>query len=296
MTTTLQWGRHYAMVEPDHFRIDYAINPFMDTADQPDVALARAEWEHLRDTLVGLGARVEVFEARQDSPDMVFAMNLGLAVTTPAGAPDRVVMSHMRFSERRNETITAAGSFAALGYTPTYVGRDGVGGLWESGDAFPHGGELLVGHGKRSDEVGLKGIAADLEVRVRGLRIVHPAMYHLDLAFCPLDDVHAMVCPEAFDADGAAAVLDRVAEPLVLTVDEALTFCANSVVVGRTVVMPACPPRVRAQLEAWDLEVVVVPMGELHKGGGSIRCMTNPLDIALGRDLEHIPGGLLDLG
>ncbi|MDO9381011.1 MAG: arginine deiminase family protein [Nocardioidaceae bacterium] len=296
MTTTLPWGRHYAMVEPDHFRVDYAINPFMDTRDQPDPVRARAEWEALRDVLTGLGARVEVFEARQDSPDMVFAMNLGLALAAADGTPDRVVMSHMRFAERRQETLTAAGSFAALGYEPGYVGRDGVGGSWESGDAFPHGGELLVGHGKRSDEVGLKALAADLQVAVRGLRIVHPAMYHLDLAFCPLDERRAMVCPEAFDADGAAAVLDRVAEPLVLTVEEALTFCANSVVVGRTVVMPACPPRVRAQLEAWDLEVVVVPMGELHKGGGSIRCMTNPLDITLGRDLLHVAGGSLDLG
>ena len=32
----LAWGRHYVMVEPTHFRIDYAINPFMDPADQPD--------------------------------------------------------------------------------------------------------------------------------------------------------------------------------------------------------------------------------------------------------------------
>ena len=34
--TTLPWGRHYLMVEPEHFRVDYTINPFMDLADQPD--------------------------------------------------------------------------------------------------------------------------------------------------------------------------------------------------------------------------------------------------------------------
>ena len=38
----LSWGRHYVMVEPEHFRVDYAINPFMDLADQPDPALALA--------------------------------------------------------------------------------------------------------------------------------------------------------------------------------------------------------------------------------------------------------------
>jgi len=77
----------------------------------------------------------------------------------------------------------------------------------------------------------------------------------------------------------------------VLSEDEALTFCANSVVIGRTVVMPACPQRVRAQLEAWGFEIVLVDVGEFHKGGGSIRCMTNPTDIVVGRDLPEAPGG-----
>ena len=77
-----------------------------------------------------------------------------------------------------------------------------------------------------------------------------------------------------------------------LTEEEALTtFAANSVVVGRTIVMPACPPRVRAQLERWGFTVVLVDVSEFHKGGGSIRCLTNPVDLTLGRDLLHVPGG-----
>ncbi len=95
-----------------------------------------------------------------------------------------------------------------------------------------------------------------------------------------------MVCPDAFDAASARALLSLVPEPLVLTEAEAMTFCANSVVVGRTVIMPACPRRVRAQLEAWDFEVVVVGVSEFLKGGGAIRCLTNPLDVTLGRDLQ----------
>lgn len=90
-------------------------------------------------------------------------------------------------------------------------------------------------------------------------------------------------------------MLDLVPDPLVLTESEAMTMCANSVVVGRTVVMPACPDRVRAQLEAWGFQVVLVDVGELHKGGGSVRCLTNPLDIVVGRDLPSLPGGELVL-
>ena len=86
-------------------------------------------------------------------------------------------------------------------------------------------------------------------------------------------------------------MLDLVPDPLVVTQAEALTMCANSVVVGRTVVMPACPERVRSQLEQWGFEVVVVDVSEFQKGGGSVRCLTNPLDIVVGRDLPSVPGG-----
>lgn len=289
MGQPLAWGRRYAMVSPDHFRVAYRINPYMDVADQPDPVLAREQWQTLRSTLEGLGARVDVLGQRPDAPDMVYAMNLGLAVRV-AGA-GRVVMSHMRYAERRMEQRSAAAEFARLGFRPSWVGRDGVGGHLEAGDAFPFGDALVVGYGPRTDELGFKALASELGVRVRGLRIVHPGMYHLDLGFCPLDSTRAMVAPSAFDDASAAAVLALVPEPLVLDEAEALTFCANSVVVDRTVVMPACPARVRAQLEAWGFEVVVLDLSEFAKGGGSIRCLTNPLDIVVGRDVPAVGGG-----
>ena len=37
--------------------------------------------------------------------------------------------------------------------------------------------------------------------------------------------------------------------------------------------------------------LVVLDLGEFHKGGGSIRCLTNPLDVVRGRDLAWVDGG-----
>ena len=102
-----------------------------------------------------------------------------------------------------------------------------------------------MGYGPRTEELALKHLATELGIGVRGFRITHPGMYHMDLGFCPLDETRAMVCPAAYDEASAAALLDLVPEPLVLTEDEAMTFCANSIVLGRTIVMPACPDRVR---------------------------------------------------
>ena len=290
----LEWGKHYVMVEPTHFRVDYAINPYMDLADQPDPALAMQQWRTLVATIERLGGRVDVIAQREDSPDMVYAMNLGLGIVRETGPS--VVMSHMRFPERRHEGVTAQPWFAEHGYTTSYVGRDGVGAHFESGDAFPWQGELLVGYGPRTDELALKHLATDLGIGVRGFRIVHPAMYHFDLVFCPLDERRAIVAPSALDAASAEALLDLVPEPLVINEAENLaTFASNSIVIGDTVVMPACPDRVRGQLEDWGFDVEIVDVTEFHKGGGSVRCMTNPVDITVGRELTPVTGGRVTL-
>jgi N-dimethylarginine dimethylaminohydrolase len=291
MDKTLEWGRQYVMVRPDHFRVDYRINPFMDLAVQPDPVTAREQWHGLVDTIRSLGGEVDVIGQRDDAPDMVYAMNLGLGLVRPDGRP-HVVMSHMRHSQRRMESATAQPWFAAGGSTTSYVGREGVGAHFEAGDAFAFGDALVVGYGPRTEELALKHLAGDLGVRVRGLRITHPGMYHLDLAFCPLDETRAIVCPAAFDEESADELMALVPEPIVLTEHEALTtFAANSIVVGRTVVMPGCPDHVRAELAAAGFEVRIVDVSEFHKGGGSIRCLTNPVDVRIGRDLPEVPGG-----
>jgi N-dimethylarginine dimethylaminohydrolase len=295
MGEQLAWGRRYVMVEPTHFRVEYTINPFMDVADQPDADLARAQWRELAAVIERLGGTVEALPQRPDAPDMVYAMNLGLGLVRPDGRR-HVVMSHMRYAERRMETATAQPWFAGRGFTTSYVGREGVGAHFEAGDAFAFGDALVVGYGPRTEELALKHLAGDLGVRVRGLRITHPGMYHLDLAFCPLDETRALVCPSAFDEESAAALMELVPEPIVLSEQEALTtFAANSIVIGRTVVMPACPDHVRTELEAAGFTVRLVDVSEFHKGGGSIRCMTNPVDITLGRDLHRVDGGRVTL-
>src|SRR5205823_3806418 len=61
-------------------------------------------------------------------------------------------------------------------------------------------------------------------------------LYHVDLTFCPLDDRRALCAPSGWDEYGRRVVAALVPEPLWLEDDEALSFCANSVVVGANVV------------------------------------------------------------
>ncbi|MFK4083096.1 dimethylarginine dimethylaminohydrolase family protein [Kribbella sp. NPDC020789] len=288
MGQPLEWGHRYLMVRPDHFRIDYVINPYMSTQDQPDPELTLKQWDSLRQAIIDAGGEVEVLEQRPDSPDMVYAMNLGLAA-----ADGRAMLSHMRFEPRRKESLSAADWFTGHGFDLARTGSDGVGPHFESGDAFVFGDSLVVGYGPRTEADALKQLATQWDIRVRGLRIAHEGMYHLDLPFCPVDSTTALIYPPAFDAASQADLAGIVPDPIVLTDEEAFAFSGNSLVVGETIIMPACSPRLHEILTGLGLRVVLVDLSEFHKGGGSARCLTNPLDFPL--TAIGAPGGELHL-
>lgn len=275
----LDWGRRYLMCPPEHFGVLYEINPWMDADVAVDPDRAREQWEGLRATLEAAGATVEVVRQRADVPDMVFTANGGIVNAGADGGP-RFVPSHFWHAERQGETERFATWFAERGWT---IDRLPAGQRHEgAGDALPFGGVLLSGHPFRSDRVAATSMAWLTGGPVRSIQLVDERLYHVDITFCPLLDRHALCAPMGWDRDGRAMVEALVPEPLWLTDDEALSFCANSVVVGTTVVMPATPVRVGRQLEAWGFDVVTCDVGEFLKAGGGCRCLTLALDVTLG--------------
>lgn len=278
----LAWGRRYLACAPEHFRVDYAINPWMDLETPVDPELALAQWETLVATIEQAGGTVERIAGLPSTPDMVYAMNYGLV------DGDRVAVTSFRHAERRPEADAAEAWFRGRGLATVRVGDERR--AFEAGDAFLVGDAVLVSAGPRTDPAAHAELARALDLRVATVEVVHPALYHLDLSLCPLDENRAIVAPGAWSEAGRRVVAAYVREPLVLDDDEAFTFAANSVVVGTTVVMPATSPaRVVRALEAWGFDVALVDVTELHKGGGSVRCMTLPLDTVL--DAARVRGG-----
>ncbi len=125
-------------------------------------------------------------------------------------------------------------------------------------------------------------VSSAFGVEVLPIELVEPRFYHLDLTFCPLDDRRALVVPDAWDRYGREVVARLVPEPVVLEREEAAAFCANSVLVGTTLVMASCTTRLGRQLESYGIDVVVVDVGEFLKAGGAVRCLTLALDVAVG--------------
>ena len=271
----LSWGRSYLMCPPDYFGVFYEINPWMHEEIRPDFELAVEQWHTLVANLRQAGARVEIIEPVDGLPDMVFVANAGLV------DGQRLLLSRFRHAERQPESLYTSRWFQAQGYAVAELAGEGEVYFEGCGDAFPVGGGLLAGYGFRSDRAAHAVLSRLLGVPVHSIRLVDPRFYHLDISFSPLDTRHAIINPAAWDRAGNALIEQLVPEPLVLELDEALTFCANAVVVGKVIVMPACPARVGRILERWGYDVCVSPVSEFLKAGGAVRCLTLPLDMTI---------------
>ena len=94
----LTWGRRFLMCPPEHFGVLYEINPWMHAEVNVDRDAAQSQWQALVDTLRHAGAQVEVMEAHESVPDLVFTANAGIVNGT------QFVPSRFRHPERQGET------------------------------------------------------------------------------------------------------------------------------------------------------------------------------------------------
>jgi N-dimethylarginine dimethylaminohydrolase len=270
----LSWGRNYLMCPPDYFGVFYEINPWMHTDIAPDRELAHEQWHNLVATIRKAGATVKTLEPVQGLPDLVFTANAGLVDGRS------FIPSKFKYPERRPEVAYNNAWFHSHDYEITEFSSDPTLYFEGCGDAFIVSGQLVAGYGFRTELATHAVLARTLDVAVHSIKLIDPRLYHLDISFCPLDERHAIIAPPVWDRKSCEGLEQLIPEPLVLELDEALTFCANSVVVGKTIIMPHCPPRVGRILQRWGYEICVCPVTEFIKAGGGIRCLTLALDVA----------------
>ena len=270
----LPWGRRFLMCPPEHFSVLYEINSWMSTAVAVDPERAQEQWDTLASTLRTAGATIEVQSPVEGLPDLVFTANAGIV------NGDQFVPTRFRHPERQGETPHDIAWFRERGWQvdelPEGMAHEGA------GDALPFRDVLVSGYRLRSDAAAHAALSRLTGAAVRSVELVDPRLYHLDITFCPLDDRRAIVAPSAWDRYGARVIEELVPEPLVVDRDAAYGFVCNSVVVGRTIVMPSCPVDVGRRLEAWGFDVAVVDVSEFQKAGGACRCLTLALDVTLG--------------
>src|SRR5207248_7591672 len=112
---------------------------------------AHAQWNNLYETLKRLNVTVELMDARQGLPDLVFTANAGLVFK------NRFFSSRFRFEVRARESPYFDEWFAAHDFTVEHL-PEGMFFEW-AGDALFCGKSLLAGYRIRSDVQGHQYLA-----------------------------------------------------------------------------------------------------------------------------------------
>jgi N-dimethylarginine dimethylaminohydrolase len=258
------------MCPPDHYGIEYEINPWMSRSRGSETARARAQWNALYQTLVGLGVRVELMQPQPNLPDLVFTANAGLMFG------DRFYSSRFRHEVRARETPYFDAWFAEHGFRVEHLPEEMY--FEGAGDALFCGPVLFAGYRIRSDVHAHQYLAGLLVKQVLPLELINPRFYHLDTCFCPLAPGEALYYPAAFDAYGRKVLEAHIPRLLAVNEADAHRFGCNAVVVGRTVVTNSGCEQLAADLRTWGYEPIAVELDEFIKAGGSAKCLTLRLD------------------
>ncbi|MGW7455104.1 dimethylargininase [Streptomyces sp. NPDC054787] len=260
--------RRYLMCPPAHFKVTYSINPWMDPTKPVDLPLALAQWEDLRDRYRALGHTVETLVPDTELPDMVYAANGALVVD------GKVLGARFAHPERAAEAGIHLAWFRSHGYQdvhePSHVNEG-------EGDFAVTATYILAGRGFRSSPLSHDEAQEFFARPVIGLDLVDPRYYHLDTALCVLDGDEIMYYPGAF-SPGSQGVLRRLfPDALIAEEADAAALGLNAVSDGRHVVLPQAATGLLAPLRDRGFEPVPMDLGELLKGGGSVKCCTQEL-------------------
>lgn len=258
------------MCPPDHFGIEYEINPWMSTSKLATPESAQEQWKRLRETLERFGAKIELMQPIAGLPDLVFTANAGLVFGK------RFISSRFRHDFRAGETPHFDSWFASHGFEVEHLSEELY--FEGAGDALFCGDSLFAGYRIRSDAAGHQELGKRLGIQVLPMELVDRRFYHLDTCFCPLSTEDCLFFPGAFDNYGKRVLRSHIPNLIKVSEEEAMNFACNAVVVGKNVVMNSGCPVIMEQLTKLGYEPEEVGLGEFLKSGGSAKCLTIRLD------------------
>jgi len=258
------------MCPPDHYDVDYVINPWMEgNIHKSSRDRAVEQWQKLHQVLKDV-AIVDLVAPAKGWPDMVFTANAGLVLGT------NVVLSRFFHKERQGEEPYFKAWFEENGFTVYELPKDLP--FEGAGDALfdREGRWLWAGYGFRSELDSHPYIAKWLDTEVVSLRLIDERFYHLDTCFCPLTGGYLLYYPPAFDSYSNRVIEMRIPEEKRIIVEEpdAVCFACNAVNVGSTIVMNQISDGLRNKLTKAGFNVTETPLSEFLKAGGAAKCLT----------------------
>ncbi|MFB2833830.1 TIGR00300 family protein [Floridanema evergladense] len=260
----------FLMCPPDHYDVDYVINPWMEgNIHKSSRDRAVEQWEKLHHVLKD-HALVDLVNPEKGWPDMVFTANAGLVLGKT------VVLSRFYHKERQGEEPYFKKWFEDQGYTVYELPKDLP--FEGAGDALldREGRWLWAGYGFRSELDSHPYLAKWLDIEVLSLRLIDERFYHLDTCFCPLAGGYLLYYPPAFDSYSNRLIEMRVAPEKRIAIAEAdaVNFACNAVNVDDVVVMNKTSDSLKQRLKECGFQVIETPLTEFLKAGGAAKCLT----------------------
>lgn len=260
----------FLMCAPDHYDVDYVINPWMEgNIHKSSRDRAVEQWQKLH-YIIKDRAIVDLVAPEKGWPDMVFTANAGLVLGKT------VVLSRFYHKERQGEEPFFQKWFEDQGYTVYTLPKDLP--FEGAGDALldREGRWLWAGYGFRSELDSHAYLAKWLDIEVMSLRLMDERFYHLDTCFCPLSGGYLLYYPPAFDSYSNRLIEMRVGSEKRIAIAEAdaVNFACNAVNIGNIVILNKASSGLKQRLKEAGFEVIETPLTEFLKAGGAAKCLT----------------------
>ncbi|MFN5241655.1 MAG: TIGR00300 family protein [Aphanizomenon sp.] len=292
----------FLMCAPDHYDVDYVINPWMEgNIHKSSRDRAVEQWNKLYNVIKD-HAIVDLVEPEKGWPDMVFSANAGLVLGK------NVVLSRFLHKERQGEEPYFQQWFAENSFNVYTLPKDLP--FEGAGDALldREGRWLWAGYGFRSELDSHPFLAKWLDIEVISLRLMDERFYHLDTCFCPLANGYLLYYPGAFDSYSNRVIEMRVApeKRIAIVEADAVNFACNAVNVDSIVIMNKTSDGLKSRLAEVGFQVIETPLTEFLKAGGAAKCLTLRVTEPIGEEIHanvsvesrvvRMEGHLLDAG
>ncbi|MBC5797397.1 TIGR00300 family protein [Sphaerospermopsis sp. LEGE 00249] len=260
----------FLMCAPDHYDVDYVINPWMEgNIHKSSRDRAVEQWNKLYN-VIKYHAIVDLVTPQKGWPDMVFSANAGLVLG------ENVVLSRFLHKERQGEEPYFQQWFENNGFKVYTLPKDLP--FEGAGDALldREGRWLWAGYGFRSELDSHPYLAKWLDIEVISLRLMDERFYHLDTCFCPLANGYLLYYPGAFDSYSNRVIEMRVAPEKRIAIAEAdaVNFACNAVNIESIVIMNKASDSLKSRLAEVGFQVIETPLTEFLKAGGAAKCLT----------------------
>jgi hypothetical protein len=268
------------LVAPESFALaeqSASDNRYMDLDLGTDVEIALAEHRRLQSALSGSLPTI-CFPGLTDTPDGQFPNNVF------ATAPGRLLLGHMRHPVRQREVERSdIREFftGTLGYREIDLrAQPGICELTGSLVIDHARGLGFCGLSERCDEAGAAAMHAAFGLRATLMFDLAPGEYHSNVVLSVLAGRAVVIAPDGFADAAVVSAIEALYAPHSISLSPAqkARFAGNCIALSNRDVWMSRAAATSLQaaqhslLEAAGFRVRSVPLGEIEKAGGSLRC------------------------